>query len=147
MRHNGKQFSNMNPSFGAAQIRNFILDKRRHHPTIIRVPLHNTDLTGKGRFMQVTVKELEQSILIEVEGDIEMTTMKPFKEKAFEVGSNFDKDVEIDLSKVDYLDSSGMGVLLTLSKMLRKKNKSMKIINYSEKIKKILHLSSLKEIL
>lgn len=97
--------------------------------------------------MQVTVKDLDQVILIEVEGDIEMTTMKPFKEKAFEVGSQSEKDVHIDLGKVDYLDSSGMGVLLTLSKMLRKKNKSMKIINYSEKIKKIIHLSSLKDIL
>ncbi len=97
--------------------------------------------------MDIDIQELDEIIKIAVTGSIEIITLKPLKEKLLEIGTNSDKNVEIDLSKVDYMDSSGMGVLLTLSKMLKRKGKALKITNPSDRIKKILQLSSLQEIM
>ncbi|HOS41486.1 MAG TPA: STAS domain-containing protein, partial [Spirochaetota bacterium] len=64
--------------------------------------------------MDIKINDGNTQVDIVVSGDIEMMTIKEFKEKLFEIGQNANKDVEIDLSKVDYIDSSGVGVLISL---------------------------------
>ncbi len=73
--------------------------------------------------MEIDIKESEQLVVIKVIGDIEMMSIKTFKEMLFEVGQNSDKNIEIDLSEVDYIDSSGVGVLISMLKLQKKKGK------------------------
>jgi anti-sigma B factor antagonist len=96
--------------------------------------------------MKIEMNDSEGTILVTPEGDIEMMSMKPFKETMFDLGNNHDKHVVINFANVQYLDSSGMGVLLTLSKMLKAKDKNLRIINCSDRIRRILQLSSLQDI-
>ena len=70
--------------------------------------------------MEIVINESDSNVLVTVSGDIEMMTIKEFKEKLFEIGQNIDKDVELDLSNVDYIDSSGVGVLISLLKLQKK---------------------------
>ena len=55
--------------------------------------------------MDIEVNDESNIISIIVNGDIEMMTIKSFKDKLFDIGQNTDKDIEIDLSSVDYIDS------------------------------------------
>ena len=96
--------------------------------------------------MDIEVKEEESVVKIAVNGDIEMMTIKTFKQKLFDVGQNIDKDIEIDLSNVDYIDSSGVGVLISLLKLQKKKEKSLKINKVSSKVLNVLKLSSLSDV-
>ncbi len=57
-----------------------------------------------------------------------------------------DKDIELDLSSVEYIDSSGVGVLISLLKLQKKKGKSLKIRKVSTKVLNVLKLSSLSEV-
>lgn len=97
--------------------------------------------------MQINIQPSDDSTTIAVQGDIEITTIKEFKEAVYEVGKNIDKDVIVDFSGVNYLDSSGIGILLTLYKMQKNRNKEMSLVNCSDNIKKIIELSSLRDIL
>ena len=97
--------------------------------------------------MKIDVKESLSGIKIFVEGDIEMTALKPFKDQLVEIGTNNNKNIELDFTGVEYIDSTGMGVILTLSKILKEKKKSLTISHCSEKIQRILQLSSLQDIL
>ncbi len=96
--------------------------------------------------MDIEVKDEEQLVKITVNGDIEMMTIKTFKQKLFDVGQNIDKDIEIDLSNVDYIDSSGVGVLISLLKLQKKKDKTLKINKVSSKVLNVLKLSSLSDV-
>jgi len=96
--------------------------------------------------MNIEIKEDDKHVLIIVNGDIEMMTIKTFKQKLFEIGQNVDKDIEIDLSNVDYIDSSGVGVLISLLKLQKKKDKALVINKVSSKVLNVLKLSSLSDV-
>lgn len=96
--------------------------------------------------MDISVSEDDKLVKITVNGDIEMMTIKNFKQKLFELGQNIDKDIEIDLSNVDYIDSSGVGVLISLLKLQKKKNKNLIINKVSPKVLNVLKLSSLSDV-
>ncbi len=96
--------------------------------------------------MDIDIQEQGDSVNIIVNGDIEMMTIKTFKQKLFEIGQNEDKDIEIDLSNVDYIDSSGVGVLISLLKLQKKKGKTLKINKVSSKVLNVLKLSSLSDV-
>ncbi len=96
--------------------------------------------------MDIDIKENDSLVNIIVNGDIEMMTIKTFKQKLFEIGQTADKDIEIDLSNVDYIDSSGVGVLISLLKLQKKKGKTLKINKVSSKVLNVLKLSSLSDV-
>jgi len=96
--------------------------------------------------MEIDVQERENSVFLKVHGDIEMMSIKTFKQKLFEIGQNTDKDIEIDLSEVDYIDSSGVGVLISLLKLQKKKSKELVIEKVSSKVLNVLKLSSLSDV-
>jgi len=96
--------------------------------------------------MDIEVKEYADVVNVIVNGDIEMMTIKNFKEKLFEIGHNTDKNIEIDLSNVDYIDSSGVGVLISLLKLQKKKGKILNINKVSTKVLNVLKLSSLSDV-
>jgi anti-sigma B factor antagonist len=96
--------------------------------------------------MEVSINEVGSSVSIIVTGDIEMMTIKEFKEKLLNLGQSTEKDIEIDLSKVDYIDSSGVGVLISLLKIQKKKGKELRIKNVSDKVLDVLRLSSLADV-
>jgi anti-sigma B factor antagonist len=96
--------------------------------------------------MDIEVKEYTDVVNVVVNGDIEMMTIKNFKEKLFEIGHTIDKNIEIDLSNVDYIDSSGVGVLISLLKLQKKKGKTLNINKVSAKVLNVLKLSSLSDV-
>ncbi|MFN2340294.1 MAG: STAS domain-containing protein [Halanaerobium sp.] len=53
----------------------------------------------------------------------------------------------IDLSKVPYLDSSGVGVVLSLFKFMRNRNGSLAIAEPNEKIRRVFEVTKMTEII
>ena len=96
--------------------------------------------------MDIRINETNDVVTIAVSGDIEMMSIKDFKTKLFEVGENTYKDVDIDLSNVEYIDSSGVGVLITLLKRQKSKGKTLNISKVSPKVMNVLKLSSLSDV-
>ncbi len=96
--------------------------------------------------MDISIKENASSVSVVIVGDIEMITIKEFKEKLLQLGQSTDKDIDIDLSNVEYIDSSGVGVLISLLKMQKKKDKNLRIEKVSDKVLSVLKLSSLADV-
>jgi anti-anti-sigma factor len=95
--------------------------------------------------MKVKINQGTDIIKIIIEGNLESTTIKPFSDKIANI-PGLAKNVEVDLEKVDYIDSSGIRTLLTLSNKLKDTNRNLSIINCSDNIKRILKFSSLQGI-
>ena len=96
--------------------------------------------------MNIEVKENDAQVSVIVNGDIEMMTIKDFKEKLLNLGQGTEKDIELDLANVEYIDSSGVGVLISLLKLQKKKGKALKIRKASTKVLNVLKLSSLSDV-
>ena len=96
--------------------------------------------------MEISIKDGAESVSVVITGDIEMITIKEFKEKLLQLGQSTEKDIDIDLSNVEYIDSSGVGVLISLLKMQKKKNKNLRIEKVSDKVLSVLKLSSLADV-
>lgn len=100
----------------------------------------------RGSAMNIEVKENDAQVSVIVNGDIEMMTIKEFKEKLLNLGQVTEKDIELDLANVEYIDSSGVGVLISLLKLQKKKGKVLKIRKASTKVLNVLKLSSLSDV-
>ncbi|HNR87614.1 MAG TPA: STAS domain-containing protein [Spirochaetota bacterium] len=97
--------------------------------------------------MEYQIVESQDIVTIIANGPIEMRSIKDFKDKLLEMGDSTDKNIEIDLSHVDYMDSTGIGLLITLLKKQKKKDKQLRIVNATPRVLSLLELSSLSEVL
>jgi len=52
----------------------------------------------------------------------------------------------VDMAQVEYVDSSGIRALLTLSKKVKEAGHAFSLINCSENVKRILKLTTINEI-
>jgi anti-anti-sigma factor len=97
--------------------------------------------------MHFTQNETDDAIILILQGDLDLPSIKHFKESSFEIAKQSDKNLILDFSEVTYIDSSGIGILLTLNKIKKEMGKSLRIINCTERIAKIFALSSLSDII
>ncbi len=57
------------------------------------------------------------------------------------------RDVVLDLSDVNYMDSSGLGALVGLWTSAKRAGRELKLISLSQRVKELLHLTSLDKVL
>jgi len=97
--------------------------------------------------MQIETRENIQGITVSVHGEIELTTLKPFRQRIFEILEASKGDMEIDCADLMYIDSSGIKVLLDMVKALKEQNRSLQLSNVSDKIYRVLEFSTLRDII
>lgn len=97
--------------------------------------------------MQVRLQETDTAFDIHVDGEIEMSTIKAFRDKLYDLVEHSGKNISVDLSNVSYIDSSGIGVLLTVAKELKKRGRSLKIDNPSERIQDVIKISAIMDLI
>lgn len=56
-------------------------------------------------------------------------------------------DINIDMSKLRYIDSTGVGVIVGIMKNLRSNGKDIKIINAKDNVRKIFSITGLDQII
>jgi anti-anti-sigma factor len=93
--------------------------------------------------MVYTIKEEESIVRITVDGELELQTIGEFREQVLKSAEAAQKDVEVDLSHVDYIDSTGLALLMSLGKMQAKRGRTLRIVNPSARILSVLKLTPL----
>lgn len=90
--------------------------------------------------MKLTEKKKDKGkVSFTIEGDISIYSVKDLKD---ELSKHFEnnKNMEIDLSAVDKLDTAGFQLLLMARKELESKDKKLSIINPSSETERIFKL-------
>ncbi|MBT4290643.1 MAG: STAS domain-containing protein [Deltaproteobacteria bacterium] len=98
--------------------------------------------------MILTSKETGNFTIVNIEGNIileETETIKNFLEPLIETPEV--KGIIINGSKVEYIDSSGLGLIVSMYKTLTKSNKKFALSELSAKTMEIFILTRLNEIL
>ena len=81
--------------------------------------------------------------LIEVGGQLIVGNRQLLKEQVLDQLERGDRKFILDFSKTDYIDSSGLGVLVTLSKKIREQGGQLSLVSLSEDLRTLFELTNL----
>ena len=81
--------------------------------------------------------------LIEVGGQLIVGNRQLLKEQVLDQLERGDRKFVLDFSKTDYIDSSGLGVLVTLSKKIREQGGQLSLVSLSEDLRTLFELTKL----
>lgn len=84
--------------------------------------------------------------LVELEGEVDVYTSTQLKEFFKNIIDEKNTNIKIDANKLEYIDSTGLGVLIGVLKKLKQENKDIIISNIKPNIKKLLNITGLDKI-
>lgn len=87
----------------------------------------------------------EKKLVVALEGRLDTTTA-PQLEEELKTGLEGVTDLVIDLSKLEYISSAGLRVLLSAFKIMRNKGK-MKVTNANELVKEVFEVTGFSDFL
>lgn len=79
-------------------------------------------------------------------GEVDIFTSPELKNKIFELIEEKKQNIVIDGQRLDYIDSTGLGVLMAIYKKLQENNLSIKIINLKQNIYKLFDITGLNKV-
>ncbi|MGM0507711.1 MAG: STAS domain-containing protein [Fusobacteriota bacterium] len=96
--------------------------------------------------MKLDMTKEENGIkLVSIEGEIDVYTSLEIKKDLNQIIDEDGLKLVIDLDQVTYIDSSGLGVFVTILKKINKKGGNMKLINLQPSVEKIFEITRLKK--
>ena len=115
----------------------------------------NTNLSNKiknkrkgGKTLNTEFKEEDKLLLIQITEEIDHHTTEKLRRKMdYEITRFMPRKVMFDFSKVSFMDSAGIGLLIGRYKLAKMLGSSTKIINASQAVKKVLEMSGVVRII
>ncbi|WP_432738581.1 STAS domain-containing protein [Maridesulfovibrio sp. FT414] len=85
-----------------------------------------------------------EDVLIKIIGEVDFTGTPQLREELHGFVQKTSGEVQVDLSELEYLDSSGLASLIELRRMLTKDGRSVRIIAVTEQVDRLLKLTQVK---
>ena len=93
--------------------------------------------------MDITTRETEKAVVLDINGEIDLYNAPQLKDIVNKHIEAQQYNIIINLLKVNYIDSSGIGALISSLANLKKCQGSLKIINISPSVRKVFELTKL----
>lgn len=89
--------------------------------------------------MKISSKKLGEYTVLSISGILNASSAPQFKKYLEE--SDINGSLLIDLEQVDFLDSSGLGVLVGIARRKKSANEILKLANLNERVKKVFEIT------
>jgi anti-sigma B factor antagonist len=96
--------------------------------------------------IDLKVRNQADHTILEVGGEIDVYTAPKLREKLIELVNEGSSHLVVDLEKVDFLDSTGLGVLVGGLKRVRNNDGSLSLVCTQDKILKIFRITGLTKV-
>ena len=94
--------------------------------------------------MPVVINNRDGSMVAELEGDIDHHTAKPMREIIDEnISRTEPKITKLDFSKVKFMDSSGIGLIMGRYKLVKTYGGRLEVINVPKRLERMVKLAGL----
>ncbi|MBP8690652.1 MAG: STAS domain-containing protein [Sedimentibacter sp.] len=87
-----------------------------------------------------------KDIVIRPIGEVDIYTSPELKNNVLSLIEDKKTDIVIDGESLDYIDSTGLGVLMCIYKKLQEKNLNFKIVNLKPNIYKLFDITGLNKV-
>ncbi|MBK5227509.1 MAG: STAS domain-containing protein [Actinobacteria bacterium] len=92
------------------------------------------------------VRKIGSYSVVDVKGEIDVYTAPKLREKLIELVSEGSYDVVVNLEGVDFLDSTGLGVLVGALKRVKAHDGGLSLVCTQDKILKIFKITGLTKV-
>ena len=82
-------------------------------------------------------------LVVDVDGQLIVGNRQEMKQKVLDALEGGDRKFLIDFEKTGYIDSSGLGVLVSLSKKIREQGGELRLANLNDDLKTLFELTKL----
>lgn len=93
--------------------------------------------------MGFVVDTVGDVVVVEVEGQLIVGNRQELKQKVLERLERGDREFMIDFKNTGYIDSSGLGVLVSLSKKIREQGGTLRLANLNGDLRTLFELTKL----
>jgi anti-sigma B factor antagonist len=93
--------------------------------------------------MGFQVEKVNDVLVVDVEGQLIVGNRQELKQKVLEELENGERKFVVDFEKTGYIDSSGLGVLVSLSKKIREQGGELRLANLNEDLRTLFELTKL----
>jgi len=93
--------------------------------------------------MEINQREKDNVVVLDIQGEIDLYNAPEIKDIIQKMIEAQKYNVIINLEKVSYIDSSGIGALISSLSNLKKYQGGLKIINVYASVKKVFELTKL----
>jgi len=81
--------------------------------------------------------------VLTVAGEVDLATAPAFRERLVELIAGGDHHLVVDLSATDFLDSTGLGAIVTALKRIRGHGGDIRLVIAHDRIRKVFEITSL----
>lgn len=106
-----------------------------------------TEIWGVAMNLQVELVEEDNVQFYKVVGEIDAFTAPILKEQLEQAQNRQGLQVELDLSEVAYIDSTGLGVFVGFYKALKENDGYVKIMGVNSRLKRLFEITGLDKII
>ena len=96
--------------------------------------------------LSLETRELDGRWVVTVGGEIDVYTAPKLRDKLSELVTSGRHSIVVDMQKVDFLDSTGLGVLVGGLKKVREHGGSLEIVCSQERLLKIFRITGLAKV-
>ena len=93
--------------------------------------------------MRVSAKEVGDICILEVEGEVDAEHSAQLKRAIAKAREDFAKHFILDLSRVSFIDSTGLGVLISLMRHLNESSGRLKLAGLQDEVRSIFEITRL----
>ncbi len=97
--------------------------------------------------INLRVIELEGATIISLSGNLDIETSGKFKELALKWCKKSQKGIVLDLREVDYIDSIGLGSIISVFNRCVSHKKKMAIVVGEDEVKRSIHMAKLDKLI
>jgi len=93
--------------------------------------------------LKVEIEKKKSYLIVSLNGEFDIESSQTLKGEVRKNLTSGNPNIVIDLTKVNYVDSSGLGTLIALQKDARFNGGSLSIVGASEQIKRVMKMTNL----
>lgn len=93
--------------------------------------------------MGFQVEKVNDALVVDVEGQLIVGNRQELKQKVLEELEKGERKFVVDFEKTGYIDSSGLGVLVSLSKKIREQGGELRLASLNEDLRTLFELTKL----
>lgn len=97
--------------------------------------------------LKLDIDRTDHGVVVAISGEIDIFSGPDFKTQMYEIFECGQKNVVFDCIKLEYIDSFGLGVFVSLLKKSKQQNLSMKLENVRNNIMKLFVITGLDKII
>lgn len=97
--------------------------------------------------LQVERDQVNEIHIFKLIGEIDAFTAPTLKERLNEVNQGSQLTIQLDLSEVDYMDSTGLGIFVGLYKELKAVDGKLLIVGLNRRLERLFTITGLHEII